>query len=207
MKQPNIVIVDYKIGNISSIINTLKLLGYNKIKYTSDSQELINSDVLILPGVGAFDEAIKNLNNLTNFSLLNELVLINKKPILGICVGMQLFAKSSSENGFHNGLNWIDGEVIKLELPSNLLIPHVGWNNIEIKKSTSLFSNYKDKSHFYFDHSYHFVCEDKFVTSICNYGININSSIQNENIFGVQFHPEKSQNAGLRLFRSFFNSL
>jgi glutamine amidotransferase len=207
MNQPKILIVDYKIGNITSIVNTLNLLGYTKIKFSSETFDLINSDVLILPGVGAFDEAIKNLTNNENFQLLNDLVLNKHKPILGICVGMQLFANTSSENGLHKGLGWIEGEVVKLDLPYEYSIPHVGWNNLDISKSDPLFTNCETNPHFYFDHSYHFQCDEKYITSISNYGKNIVSSIRKDNIFGVQFHPEKSQKAGLRLFRSFLNSI
>lgn len=202
-----IVIVDYGVGNNYSISNAINFLGYKNV-VISDTEEIINnSDIIILPGVGAFDEAIKNIKSRNLDNLLKKLVFKDKKPILGICVGMQMLSEGSEENGWYNGLNWVKGVVKKLILPEKFSVPHVGWNDVFITKKTPLFSNISSAPHFYFDHSYYFETEDEFITSYCNYGINITASIQKENIFGVQFHPEKSHISGLKLFRSFFNSV
>ena len=207
MKQPKIVLIDYEIGNIHSISNALNTLGYKKFKISNNATVISDADVLILPGVGSFDETIKNLFASNLVDLLNEEVLIKKKPILGICVGMQMMATSSDENGLHNGLNWIEGFVTKLDLPNTFSVPHVGWNNLNIKVKDPLFANLERETNFYFDHSYHYICDEKYITSTCDYGFQVTASIQKENIFGVQFHPEKSQISGLKLFRGFFNSI
>lgn len=203
-----IAIVDYGIGNIYSITNAIHFLGYNNLILTDKQKELNDADVLLLPGVGAFDEAMRTMKKKKLDLVLGEIVLVQKKPILGICVGMQMLSKGSYENGWNEGLNWIDGIVKKLEIPFELTVPHVGWNNIKIKNDSSIFNNFKNESpHFYFDHSFHLDTNPENVSATCSYGINIVSSVQKDNIFGVQFHPEKSQRNGLKLFRSFFNSI
>jgi glutamine amidotransferase len=201
-----IVIIDYGIGNVHSIFNAISHLGYKNVLITSDLKLISKADVFILPGVGAFDEAMKNLKSRNLQEILNEQVIGLKKPILGICLGMQLFASFSDENGKHEGLNWIKGNVIKIEPSLNFSVPHVGWNNIFINQETPLFNNI-NLTHFYFDHSFHFSCDKTFISAYCEYGVKLTASIQYNNIFGVQFHPEKSQNNGLKLFRSFFNSV
>lgn len=199
-----ITIIDYSVGNTHSIFNALTFLGY-KVSVSNVPKKLASADALIFPGVGAFDFAMKKLKEKKLIEPLTELIKQKKKPILGICLGMQLFATSSEENGIHTGLNWIEAEIKKITLPSHFLVPHVGWNNLKILKKEPIFNNAKDSPSFYFDHSYHMTCKKDYVTSICEYGINIVASIQKENIFGVQFHPEKSQNNGLRLLRNFMN--
>ena len=158
-------------------------------------------------GVGAFEACINNLKIRGLIPILNEEVLIKKKPILGICVGMQLLATSSEENGLHDGLNWIDGTVKKLIIPSNLSVPHVGWNNVRLNSKSPLFFNNNENTNFYFDHSYHFECSKENIVGVCDYGIEVISAVQKNNIYGVQFHPEKSQTSGLKLFRGFLNSI
>ncbi|MFM2394985.1 MAG: hypothetical protein RLZZ546_2968 [Bacteroidota bacterium] len=202
-----IVIIDYGVGNIQSVSNAIKFLGYNNLVISSDRRHIAQADVFILPGVGAFDEAINNLRIRNLEDILSEEVLVKKKPILGICVGMQMLATFSEENGKSLGLNWINGHVKKINFSDKFPIPHVGWNDIFIEKQTPLFDLNSNYSHFYFDHSYHFDCDTKYISSYCNYGKKITASVQSDNIFGVQFHPEKSQNNGLKLFRSFFNSI
>ncbi len=202
-----IVIIDYGIGNVHSVMNAISFLGYKKLKITANESTINEADVLILPGVGAFDESIKNLRARNLHHILSEIVLVKKKPILGICIGMQMLAASSEENGFHEGLNWIEGSVKKLVLPKEFAIPHVGWNNVNFVNTEPLFVRNMANSHFYFDHSYYFDCEEKYISGYCDYGKRMPAAIQKENIFGVQFHPEKSQNNGLKLFRSFFNSI
>ena len=207
MKQPNIVIIDYGVGNTYSVSNAINRLGYRKIKISDNERVISEADALILPGVGAFETCASNLRERHLDKILNEQVLMKQKPILGICVGMQLLATHSEENGLHNGLNWIAGKVIKLELPPQYAVPHVGWNNVKINAKERIFNNIVDESNFYFDHSYYFDCADEHVAAFCDYGVKVTAAIQRNNIFGVQFHPEKSQINGLKLFRSFFNSI
>lgn len=206
-RNQKIVIIDYGVGNIHSVSNAINYLGYNNIMISSDQNQISQADVFILPGVGAFEEAINNLHKKNLEEILFEEVVVKKKPILGICVGMQMMATFSEENGFHKGLNWISGKVKKLNLPDQFAVPHVGWNDVTVVKNSPLFNMNSNLNHFYFDHSYHFECDNKYVSSYCEYGVKIAASVQYENIFGVQFHPEKSQNNGLKLFRSFFNSI
>lgn len=203
----NIVIIDYGVGNTHSVVNAIKFLDY-KVKISADPATIRDADVLVLPGVGAFDTVMKNLRASNMEELLNEEVLEKKKPILGICAGMQMMATFSEENGVHQGLNWIKGKVIKLELPAPFSVPHVGWNNIQFQKPEVLFGRLENDAHFYFDHSYHFVTEDPaHIAAQCNYGIPVTAAVQDRHICGVQFHPEKSQTNGLKLFRSFFNTI
>ena len=199
-----ILIVDYGVGNIHSVLNAISYLGYD-VKISSKDSEIKKADYIILPGVGAFDEAMKNLKKSSLDQTLHECALVLNKPILGICVGMQMFASESEENGLHEGLNWIPGTIKKLSLPPEYNVPHVGWNDIHFKNPEVLFSRLNNNCNFYFDHSYHFVCDDNYIDSYCEYGVKIASSVNYKNIFGVQFHPEKSQINGLRLFKGFFN--
>jgi glutamine amidotransferase len=199
-------IIDFGIGNTHSVYNALSYLGY-KPTICGDEAKIKSSDVLILPGVGAFDEAMRNLRDRKLDIILNEQVIQNRKPILGVCVGMQMLASFSEENGIHQGLNWIEGKVKQLDLPEQYAIPHVGWNNVSFTTKDPMFSKNQKDSNFYFDHSYHFECDDKYVAAYCDYGIKVTAAVQHDNIFGVQFHPEKSQTNGLKLFRSFFNSI
>jgi glutamine amidotransferase len=205
--QQKIVIVDYGIGNTHSVSNSIRHLGYKNLKI-SDKESVINdADVLILPGVGAFEECAGNLKKRNLDTILNEQVLVQKKPILGICVGMQLLASASEEMGLHEGLDWIPGRVKKLTIPKPLAVPHVGWNDVISKEGNPLFGRNEQNANFYFDHSYYFDCDEKYVAGYCDYGIKVTAAVQKDNIFGVQFHPEKSQTNGLKLFRSFFNSI
>ena len=207
MKQPSIVIVDYGVGNTCSVSNAISALGYQKLKVSGTEEDILNADALILPGVGAFEACAKRLRERHLDALLHEAVLARKKPILGICVGMQLMATASEEAGIHAGLDWIPGRVTKLELSDNYAVPHVGWNEVNHSREGTLFSRISESSHFYFDHSYHYQCDHKFVTANCDYGIRVTAAISKDNIHGVQFHPEKSLNNGLRLFRGFFNAV
>lgn len=207
MKEPQIVIIDYNVGNTYSVANAISRLGYRKLKISNSEADIKNADALILPGVGAFDEAISNLKAFNLVDLLSDQVLVKKKHLLGICVGMQLLATSSTENGFYEGLNFIPGQVVKLELPQNLPVPHVGWNDLKVESESDLFLKTGNGSNFYFDHSYHFECDKRYQLTTCNYGIDVVAAVNKENIFGVQFHPEKSQSNGLKLFRDFFNSV
>ena len=203
----NIVIIDYGVGNTHSVSNAISFLGYRKLKITADAEAIKKADALILPGVGAFEEAMSNLEQRNLHHLLNEEVIVKKKPILGICVGMQMLCEGSEENGWHKGLHWMEGKVKKLVLPENFAVPHVGWNNISINNNPACFNRNGNNPNFYFDHSYHFVCDESLVIAACDYGIKVTAAVQQDNICGVQFHPEKSQTNGLKFFRGFFNSI
>lgn len=205
MRQPSIVIIDYDVGNTFSVANAVRVLGYTRLKVSADVGVIQSADALILPGVGAFAACAENLRARGLDRVLNEEVLGRKKPILGICVGMQLMATASEENGLHPGLDWVKGRVVKLSPGNNLRVPHVGWNDIQMREANPLFNNLSESPNFYFDHSYHFLPEGGDVSAVCVYGAAVTAVINRQNIFGVQFHPEKSQNNGLRLFRNFFN--
>jgi len=207
MKNPKIVIVDYGVGNTHSVSNAINSLGYKKLKISDKESVIAEADVLILPGVGAFEACADNLRERNLDTILNEQVLVKQKPILGICVGMQLLATHSEENGLHKGLNWIKGTVKKIQPMENYAVPHVGWNDVYTQNNSPIFINNERDSNFYFDHSYYFDCRNEYIIGFCDYGIKVTAAVQLDNIFGVQFHPEKSQTSGLKLFRSFFNSI
>jgi glutamine amidotransferase len=207
MNQPSILILDYGVGNIQSVFNAIRALGYKKIRISDAEDVIFGADALILPGVGAFEACARALKSRNLDSILNEAVIERHKPILGICVGMQLMATESEENGVHLGLNWIPGRVVRLERPKSYAVPHVGWNDLTVRRASALFSKTRPSSHFYFDHSFHYLCADEYVCAQCDYGEPITAAIQKDHIFGVQFHPEKSHNNGLRLFRSFFSTV
>ena len=198
-------IINYDMGNIQSVANALSFLGHTPI-ISDNPHVLMEADAYILPGVGAFGEAIKNLNNRGLIEFLNTEVLINKKPILGICLGMQLMTNSSLELGKYKGFGWIDAEVVPIPKNKNICVPHVGWNNIHIKIKEPLFSHIKQESHFYFDHSFYVSSYDTdSVTATCNNGVEMCISLRKDNIFATQFHPEKSQTNGLKVLRNFLN--
>lgn len=207
MIQPKIVIVDYSVGNIQSVWNAIVALGYRKLKVSAQKRDIDAADALILPGVGAFDACARSLRDGHLDTILNEAVLARKKPILGVCVGMQMMATSSEENGIHDGLDWIPGKVVRLAPPAEYPVPHVGWNDVQIHRPGVLFSRTPTNPNFYFDHSYHYRCDEKFITASCDYGFPVAAAIERDNIYGVQFHPEKSQINGLRLFRGFFDAV
>lgn len=199
-----IVIIDYGMGNIGSIANMLKKIGA-RFQITSDPAVIENSDKLILPGVGAFDQGIKNLERGGLIQLLNRLVLIDKIPILGICLGMQLFSYKSEE-GVLSGLGWLDAESIRLRFNGaiQLPVPHMGWNTITPCQSNPIFFNLGENPKFYFVHSYHVVCANQEnVLATANYGFDFTAMVIKENIIGTQFHPEKSHSFGLRLLKNF----
>lgn len=199
-----ILIINYGMGNIKSVNNALAYLGYEGI-ITSDWKDLAKAHAYILPGVGGFSQAMKNFRELSIIEPLTEQVLGKNKPILGICLGMQLFSMDSTEKGFTIGLSWIKGSVKLIKPNKDLRLPHVGWNDIQVTMKSPLFDNIEAGANFYFDHCYHIICNDLHVSSFCEYGTKIVASIQKNNIFGTQFHPEKSQNNGLRVFRNFLN--
>jgi glutamine amidotransferase len=201
-----IAIIDYGVGNTRSVFSALAALGY-EATVTSQPAKIAASQALVLPGVGAFGPAAERLRERGLADTLGEQVLVRRKPILGICLGMQLMATDSEENGLHRGLNWIPGHVRRLTVPRELAVPHVGWNDVQVAHRAPLFSRTGDQPAFYFDHSYHFVCGDDHRAAICDYGGAVTAAVQRDNIFGVQFHPEKSQINGLRLLRGLFLSV
>jgi len=199
-----IVIVDYGMGNLGSIQNMLKKVNVQAL-VSSDRKVVASADKLILPGVGSFDQAVTNLNKLELIPLLNEKVVADKIPLLGVCLGMQLLT-ARSEEGIMPGLGWIDAETVKFRFENERLrIPHMGWNTVEIRKiDDPLFKDFSDEARFYFVHSYYVRCHDPSnVLAITKYGLDFCSSVGKDNIRGVQFHPEKSHKFGMRLLKNF----
>ena len=206
----NVTIVDYNSGNISSVINSFKEVAKEKvnIEVSSDLDKINSSDKVILPGQGSFKnciEALKKIGGLAD--TLNEFVIIKKKPVLGICVGLQMFADIGYEETKTEGLGWISGNVLKIDNQNGKYkLPHIGWNQIEIVKDSKIFKDIENKSHMYFVHSYKFTPEDKnVITATTEYSSNIVCSVEKENIYGTQFHPEKSDKFGLKIIDNFLN--
>ena len=191
-----VTIVDYNSGNISSVINSFKEVAKNKvnIEVTSDLNKIKSSDKLVLPGQGSFKSCVDALKNITGLTdTLNEFAITDKKPLLGICVGLQMFADIGYEETETKGLGWISGKVSKINNQSGKFkLPHIGWNQINIVKDSKIFKDILNNSHMFFVHSYEFVPDDKEVISAkTDYSSNIVCSVEKENIFGTQFHPEK----------------
>ncbi len=204
----NITIVDYKSGNIRSVINSFKEAAQDKVNiaFSSDLDKIKSSDKVILPGQGSFKnciDALQKINGLTD--TLNEFAIIKKKPVLGICVGLQMFADTGYEETKTDGLGWISGNVSKIDNQNGKYkLPHIGWNQIKIVKNSKIFKDIENKSHMYFVHSYEFIPEDKNVISATTeYSSNIVCSVEKENIYGTQFHPEKSDKLGLKVIDNF----
>ena len=205
-----LTIVDYSSGNISSVINSFREVAQKNanIEVTSDLKKIKSSDKLVLPGQGSFKscvDALKNVDGLVES--LNEFAIENKKPLLGICVGLQMFADIGYEEIETKGLGWISGKVSKIDNQNGKYkLPHIGWNQINIVKESKIFKNIENNSHMYFVHSYEFIPNDKNVISATtDYSSNIVCSVEKENIFGTQFHPEKSDKIGLKIIDNFIN--
>ena len=206
----NVTIVDYNSGNISSVINSFKEVAQDKvnIKVTSDLNQIKLSDKVVLPGQGSFKSCVDALNKIEGLTdTLNEFVISNKKPLLGICVGLQMFADVGYEETETKGLGWISGKVLKIDNQNGKFkLPHIGWNQINIVKNSKIFQNIENNSHMYFVHSYEFIPNDKNVVSATtDYSSDIVCSVEKENIFGTQFHPEKSDKIGLKIINNFIN--
>ena len=206
----NVTIVDYNSGNISSVINSFKEAAKDKvnIEVTSDLNKIKSSDKVVLPGQGSFKSCVDALNSINGLvEILNEFAISNKKPLLGICVGLQMFADIGYEETETKGLGWIAGKVSKIDNQNGKYkLPHIGWNEINIVKDSKIFKDIKNKSHMYFVHSYELIPDDKnVITATTDYSSNIICSVEKENIFGTQFHPEKSDKLGLQIINNFMN--
>jgi glutamine amidotransferase len=202
-----ITIIDYKTGNLGSIQNILKRIGEESV-ITSDKEEIARATKLILPGVGSFNTGMRNLMELDLVGILNEKVLVQKIPVLGICLGMQLLS-NGSEEGSIKGLGWINGETKRFSFVDSkeYKIPHMGWNFVQQHKESKLFNNMFSDARFYFVHSYYFNANDQTdVLTSTDYEIKFTSAVEKENILGVQFHPEKSHKFGMKLLKNFVDS-
>ena len=204
----NVTIVDYNSGNISSVINSFTEVakGTVNLEVTSDLTKIKSSDKVVLPGQGSFKSCIDALNSINGLTdTLDEFVMIDKKPLFGICVGLQMFADVGYEETETKGLGWISGKVSKIDNKNGKYkLPHIGWNQINIVKDSKIFKDVGNNSHMYFVHSYEFIPEDKnIISSTTDYSTNIVCSVEKENIFGTQYHPEKSDKYGLKIIENF----
>ncbi len=206
----NVTIVDYNSGNISSVINSFTEVakGTVNLELTSDLKKIKSSDKVVLPGQGSFKSCIDALNSINGLTdTLSEFVMIDKKPLFGICVGLQMFANVGYEETETKGLGWIPGKVSKIDNKNGKYkLPHIGWNQINIVKDSKIFNDVENNSHMYFVHSYEFIPEDKnIITATTDYSTNVVCSVEKENIFGTQFHPEKSDKLGLKIIKNFIS--
>jgi imidazole glycerol-phosphate synthase subunit HisH len=201
-----IAIINYGMGNLGSVRRSLENLGVDVI-VAEEPKQLSDVNRIILPGVGSFGEGMKKLRNDGWVEALQTQVIEEHKPLLGVCLGMQMLASLSEENGLNKGLNFISGKVIRLDnLGCKFLIPHVGWNEVQYRENTPLFKNIPQSMDFYFVHSYAFTSDDQVnVMAISAYGIAVTAAIQKDHIFGTQFHPEKSAKAGQQILRNFID--
>lgn len=199
-----VCILDYGSGNVKSVYNLIKTITNNVI-ISNNNSDLNEATHLILPGVGAFGASMEKIKKKIDLNLLKELVFKGKKPFLGICVGMQVLADKGYEFGEYDGLGWIHGKVVQLE-SKKLPLPHIGWNNVNIKNNCKLVTGINNDFDFYFLHSYVFeVLDNKKAMTITEYGTEFVSIVNQDNIYGVQFHPEKSQIAGKKIIQNFLN--
>ena len=205
-----VTIVDYNSGNISSVINSFKEVAKDKvnIEVAADLNKIKSSDKVVLPGQGSFKSCVEALNKINGLTdALNEFAINDKKPLFGICVGLQMFADIGYEETETKGLGWISGKVSKIDNQNGKYkLPHIGWNQINLVKQSKIFENIENNSHMYFVHSYEFLPEDKNVISATtDYSSDIVCAVEKENIFGTQFHPEKSDKLGLKIIDNFIN--
>jgi imidazole glycerol-phosphate synthase subunit HisH len=197
-----VAILNYNIGNITSILNMLKRIGIESL-ITNDIKEIRNASHVILPGIGSFDHCMKELKKAPFYSYLNDLVFEDQKWVLGVCVGHQMLF-DSSEEGVEAGLGWVSGKVVKFKFSDgSIRVPHMGWNHVNPKDNSLLFQGVENPR-FYFTHSYYTIpSDDSYIQAQTNYGFNFTSSVRLNNIFGVQFHPEKSHKFGMQLYKNF----
>ena len=199
-----VVVVNYGVGNIGSILNMLKKLGVEAVGSCAET-DIRAAEKLILPGVGAYDTAMAKIESLGIIPMLRERVLNARVPLLGICLGMQLLTRGSEE-GSRRGLGWVEAQVVRFDKESasgDIRIPHMGWNKVKPLQDHPLFQDLGEKARFYFVHSYHVVCSKERVLSTTTYGYEFVSSIVQDNILGVQFHPEKSHKFGFQILKNF----
>lgn len=202
MSNIRIVIIDYGMGNIQSVHNAFEHLGCSVVT-SDDPKNILNADAIVLPGVGAFGEAITNLRKRSLIDPIRDAVLKQGMPLLGICLGMQLLAEDSEERGSYRGLALIPGHVRCIPVPEGFKLPHIGWNSVTVQKKEPFFQGVDDGDSFYFVHSYHFECEPEYVAAVTDYGSEVVAAVQNGRIFATQFHPERSHTAGLQLISNF----
>lgn len=200
-----VVIVDYGMGNLRSVYNKVKNQTH-EVTISADRKTVSEADKLILPGVGHFGQGMNNLRERGLLPILQEKVIAKKTPILGICLGMQLFSRSSEE-GNTSGLGWIDAKTLKFKTDLPIRVPHMGWNTLDVVKQNSITKNIPDQEQYYFCHSYYFECThaEDIVTRTA-YGKDFTSAVQRNNIYGVQFHPEKSHDWGARMISDFLDA-
>ena len=204
----NVTIVDYQSGNISSVINSFTEVAKGKVnlEVTSDVNKIKSSDKIVLPGQGSFKSCVDSLNSINGLvDMLKDFAITNKKPLLGICVGLQMFADIGYEEKETKGLGWIAGKVSKIDNKNGKFkLPHIGWNEIDVHKESKIFRDIENKSHMYFVHSYEFIPEDKSVIlATTDYSSKIVCAVEKDNLFGTQFHPEKSDKSGLKIIDNF----
>jgi glutamine amidotransferase len=204
--KPDICIIDYGMGNLSSVAWALASLAC-EAAVSADAARIAKADALILPGVGAFGEAMARMEGLGIIGALEKRVHQAKVPFLGICLGMQLLGNQSTEGGVHKGLGWIDANVERIPDGLAIRVPHIGWNEVVWRGDPALKTNVTQGSHFYFNHSYYMDAPDSVVTAMTDVGKPLAAAVAKDNIWGVQFHPEKSQNNGRRLLRNFLNAV
>ena len=199
-------IVDYGMGNLLSVFNAVEAVGGNAV-LCSIPDDALKMERLIVPGVGAFGDMMINLRDKGFVDALNEIVLIQKKPVMGICLGMQAMANRSFENGEHKGLGYINADIVRIEkTDANLRIPQVGWNNIQYRDESPIFRGLPENPDFYFVHSYYMECKNKEdIDAVCTYGRTFAAAICKNNICATQFHPEKSQDYGLQVIENFIS--
>ena len=198
-----IAVIDYGMGNLRSVVNAFEAVG-GDVEVARSPHDLSNAQGIVLPGVGAFHDGMTRLKGADWVAALHSQVIEKGKPFLGLCLGMQLMASRGTEHGVAQGLGWIDGEVVRLDGGNLLKVPHVGWNDVSVVRDSRLFEGLGECGVFYFLHSYHLrLHQQRPLVGTCNYGEELTAAIESDNLFGVQFHPEKSQRAGLRILQNF----
>jgi len=197
-----ITIVDYQMGNLRSVQKAIERVG-GSAKISSDPREIATADKLVLPGVGAFGDAMAEINRRDLATPICDFIA-SERPFLGICLGLQLLFDRGFENGEHQGLGVLEGEVIRFDLPKDYKVPHMGWNTVKKMQDSPILQDTPNESHFYFVHSYYVCPKDPAVIALqCDYGIEFCAMVQRGNLFATQFHPEKSQEDGLKVLRRF----
>ncbi len=202
-----LAVIDYGMGNLKSVKNAVEALS-EEVLLTRDPAEIERADGIILPGVGAFGEGMQNLEEFGLVDVLNKEVIEKKKPYLGICLGLQFLARTGFEDGEKSGLGWVEGDVKLMKPEGDFKIPHMGWNNVEVLKPSVILEGLKEDPVFYFVHSFALELdssEEGILTSVASHGCRVTASIEKDNIFATQFHPEKSQSAGLMILKNFIS--